>query len=309
LAQGQRPNEPFYWHRIVNVGWRVGGLVAIEVEFLQGVSGFFLQVTQPIDIIVLTSGLTSIVPADYRDDPQWYANRVSEPFVIEEHVVIEDPIDNIWVWDRFLINALGDDSNLAASISLFGPFDLHYEGMQVAYDTSHFGRPLLGDYVQYTHPNGHTVTFARGATPLSEAFIQWQAPPESGGSLYTGIVIRSSDPNGIPPIVDLSNTESWYWYHIASTEGDDVIRVRQAFLVYFADDRTQQVSLSNFANVLAANTVKYTMRGYPVGTSFTSSEGHIMPDPTTIVPTWEKTATIPAETDVTIVFNASGVVS
>lgn len=307
MAQG-RYSEPFFWHRIVNVGWGGGGVVAIEVEYLQGVSGFFLEVLLPESIFVITSNLTSVAPADYKDNSDWFAARFFEQFVIEENVVTEDPIDDIWIWDRFLINPLGDESNLAASIALFGPFKLHYAGMQVAYDTTHFGRPLLGDYVTYTHPNGHTVTFARGATPLSQAFIQWQAPPESGGTLYNGIVIRQSDPHGVPPVVDLSNTESWYWYHTASSAEHTVNRVRQSFLVYFANDRTISAALHNFANVLAANTVKYTMRGYPAGTSFTISEGHITPTPM-ITPTWEATETLPAEVDATRVFNASGIVS
>ncbi len=307
MAQG-RYSEPFYWHRIVNVGWGGGGVVALEVEYLQGVSGFFLEVLLPESIFVLTSNLTSVAPADYKDNPDWFAARFFEQFVIEEHIVTEDDIDDIWIWDAFLINELGDDSGVAEANALYGSFKLHFAGMQVAYDTAHFGRPLLGDYVEYTHPNGHVVTYAHGATPLSEAYIQWQAPAESGGALYTGIAIRTSDANGVPPIVNLSGTESWYWYHLGSSAGSEVNRVRQAFLVYFANDRTLSAALHNFANVLAANTVKYTMRGYPAGTSFTISEGHITPTPT-IAPTWEATETLPAEVEVTKVFNASGIVS
>lgn len=294
--------DPF--QRLVEVHWVTGGLVTLEVEVLR-VSGFFLQVLQPPDISILTSNLTSIAPADYRENPDWYVNKIGEQFVIEEHIVTEDQIENIWVWDAFLINALGDDTGVAAANTNYGTFKLHFEGMQVAYDTQHFGRPLLGDYITYTHPNGHQVTFARGATPLSSAYLQWQAPPDSGGALYSGVVIRTNDTHAIPPVVDLSETESWYWYHTRTQPGQETQRIRQAYLAYFKSDRTISVQLSNFGNVLVANTVKYTLRGYPDGTSFTVSEGHIAPNPP-MDPRWERTATIPAASDVTLVFTASG---
>lgn len=295
--------DPF--QRIIEVGWAGGGVVTVELE-ATFVTGFFMHVLQPEDIFIGTKNLTAIAPADYRDDPDWYVNKIGQPFIIEEHIVTEDELDDIWIWDAFLINALGDDTGVDAGNALYGTFDFHFTGQQIAYDTEHFGRPLLGDYVTHTHPNGHQVTYAKGATPLGTAFIMWQAPPSSGGTLYTGVVIRTSDPNGVPPVQDLSGTESWYWYHTRTQPGQETSRYRQAYLAYFKSDRTISVEYSNFGNVLQANTVKITLKGYPDGTSFTVHEGHITPDPP-MDPTWQATETIQAATDVTRVFSASGV--
>ena len=292
-----RPVSLDYFQRIIEVGWPRGGLVVLEVEILQGVSGFFFEVLSPDDVFVGSRFLTTITPTDYRDDENWFAERVGEPFVIEEHIVTQDEINDIWIWDAFLINELGDDTGVEEGVRQFGQFDLHFEGMQVAHDTQHFGRPLLGDYVEYVHPNGHRVTYAHGATPLSQAYIQWQAPASSGGTLYTGVVIRPSDPNGVPPVQDLSNTESWYWYHLGSSPGAEVNRVRQSYLINFASERTISAAINNFANVLPDNTVKYTLRGYPDGTSFTVADGRITPDPPETAATWEETGTVPSSFD------------
>lgn len=311
MAQG-RYNEPFFWHRIVNVGW-AGGVVVVEAEYLLGVTFISVDVISPPDIVTSTdSGLTEILASDYQNDVAWYAKKVGQFETIQVGVVLEDDITDIWIWDAFLINGLGDDSGVAEGDALYGPFKLHYAGMQVAHDTAHFGRPLLGDYVEYTHPNGHVVTYANGATPLSEAYIQWQAPPESGGTLYTGVVIRTNDPNGIPPAQDLSGTESWYWYHLGSAAGSNTDKIRQSWLVYFKNDRALQAALFLAGAVpvtLPDGIVNYNIRGYPDGTEFDISAGHIVPKSLGTLAKWEASGSVPLGETALITFGPSGLTS
>lgn len=298
--------DPFQVIREVH--WGGGGVVIVEAEFLQGVQFFAVNVLAPEDITVLSFGGNEVVATDYQNDTNWYANRIGDYFVINEHILWEDELTDIWIWDAFLINALGDDTGVDDAVRIYGDFDLHFEGMQVAYDTEHFGRPLLGDYITHTHPSGHKVTYANGATPLGLAYIQWQAPPESGGTLYSGIAIRPSDPRGVPPLQDLSGTESWYWYHLGHAPQAEVVKVRQSWLVYFKADRTGVAELFNGAITLP-ETCAYSIKGYPDGTGFDIHEAHATAK-NGVLPTWQVSGTIPATFDGQVKkFTSAGVIS
>lgn len=308
MAQGSgNYNEPFFWHRIVGVGWASGGVVVLEVEYLQGVTFVSVNVNIPPDIFVGTnSSYTEILASDYHNDSDWYAQKVGAFEVIQEDVVLEDDINDIWIWDGFVINPVGDTTGVSGGITSFGPVDLHFVGMQVAYDTATFNRPLLGDYVTHTHPNGHQITYAHGATPIPEGYITWTQP--GSGTVYNGVVVRTSDPHG-SNLTDFADTESWYWYHLGSHAGSKTDKIRQAWLVVFANDRTIEAELNLAAPVpgtLPDGIVKYDIRGYPDGTEFDISEGHITPKPPGTTPKWQTSGSFPLGETGLIKFNASG---
>lgn len=330
MAQGygsrDKPVSLDHFQRIVEVGWAGGGMVVIEVEILQGVSGFAVNILAPStgdEFIGTEPDHPIITPELYRrEDNPWYIQRVGQPEVIEENIITQDEINDIWIWDGWYVGTLpsssGDpdrerEANEAAVAQgnlLWGPFKLHFEGMQVAYDVLTFMRPMLGDFVEYTHPNGHKVTYAHGATPLGTGYVAWRRPAEIGGEEYFGIVVRPGTPGGFPePPQSFATTESWYWYHLGSSPGADVNRIRQSYLAFFRSDRTISAELRNFGNVLLDNTVKYTLKGYPDGTSFVTSQGRCEPEPA-IPPLWETTGTVPSLFDGQIIrFGAKGVVS
>lgn len=292
-----KPVSLDHFQRIVGVGWAAGdGVVVVEAEFLQGVQFVFVNVLSPPNIFVGTISGTEILFADYRDNPNWYAMKVGEQFVIQENIKWEDELNDIWVWDALLVNTLGDNTGVEEGNNLYGQFKLHFEGMQVAYDTEHFGRPLLGDYIIYTHPNGHKVTYANGATPLGLAYLGWHSP--FGGGDTTGIVIRTSDPNGFLGPENLSNTESWYWYHLRHAPGSEVNKIRQSWLIYFNKDRTHSAELYQAAIAFPEITY-YNIRGYPVGTDFNIHEGYITPKDGRPA-LWEILESVPAGYDGTI---------
>lgn len=305
----RRYNEPFFWHRIVNVGWASGGVVVLEVEFLQGVTAIAVNVLSPSDIFTSSNpGFTEILKSDYQNDENWYAKAVGDFETIQTGIILQDEITDIWVWDAFLINPLGDDTGVAEGNATFGPFDLHFAGMQVAHDTAVFNRPELGDWVEHTHPNGTSVIYRQGATPLAEAFISWQQP--GTGTIFNGVVIRPDDPNGVPPVEDLSGTESWYWYHTTTSEGSDTDKIRRSWLVYFATNRTIRAELRLAAAIpstLPDGIVNYNIRGYPDGTEFDIADGHITPKPPGVAASWETTGTFPVGAEGVVVFNASGI--
>lgn len=303
-----RPVRLDIFQRIIEVHWSVGGVVVVEIEYVPGQAA--VSVLAPENVFISTSGLAEITPADYKDNPDWYANRVGEAAVIKEGIILQDEISDIWVWDAFLINEVGDDDGVAAATAAYGPVDLHYVGAQVAHDTQTFMRPVLGDWVQHTHPNGHSVTYAHGATPLTEAYLAWQQPEDAGGNLYNNVVVRPNDPNGVGTVESLATSESWYWYHLGSVPGSEASKVRQAWLIYFASDRTQSAELRTIPSGLSED-VSYSIRGYPTGTSFDVADGHITPQPgpddIIISPRWEILATVPAAVEEVKTFSATGV--
>lgn len=315
--------DPF--QRIVEVGWAGGGLVTIEAEFLQGVSGFIINILNPEGNNVGTmQGLSTVTPADYRDEEMnWLINRVGEPHVIQADIVTQDEINDIWFWDGFYIGALPssisdpvlsqrqreiNEEAVEDGNRMFGPFKLHFEGMQVAYDVQTYKRPVLGDIVLYTHPNGHQVNYSHGATPLGIAYSAWKRPIDIGGEEFFGLVIRTSDPGGFPnPPADLSNTESWYWYQLRSSPGATVDKVRQSYLAYFKSGHLVSAEIRNEPQVMP-DTIKVTLKGYPDGTTFTISEGKINPDPTQ-APKWQYSESFPSSMAMNKRFAAGGMIS
>lgn len=312
-------NDHLFGPIIEEVHWVSGGIVVVELEFLQGISGLVVSVVNPENTFIPTdSRFTEIFPEDYRDDENWYAKKVGPVGLVQEGIITQDEINDIWIWDQYLIRGATDDPDSTARAledlnNRFGQFKLHYEGMQVAWDTEHFGRPLLGDYITYTHPNGHKVTYAHGATPLSIGYIAWRSPVGNGE--YNGVVIRPNDPNGFPePPQNFSNTNSWYWYHLGTAPAAKVDKVRQAYLIYFKSDRTITAEIFNaFVNTLP-EPQSYKLRGYPDGTAFDVSEGHINPKPgpddVVIPPLWEVSESTPGTIEGRLkLFNAQGIIN
>lgn len=290
------------YKRIVEVGWNVGGIVIVEVEYIIGLDRPKVNVLAPEeydDHGINTSDLDTITPEDYED---WFVvhtvgsvSSTEGDFIVEPDIVWQDELNDIWIWDAFLINALGDDTGVEAGNISYGPFKLHYEGMQVRHDVKTFQRPVLGDYIEHTHPNGNKVVYAHGATPLSRAFSSWKSP--SGVDWPSGYVIDPSDPGGYPePPQDLSNTESWYWYHLGHAGGQTVNRVRSSWLVHFDAEHVESAELvqDGFQSV---RPVSYTLTGYPLGTTFEVKDSRVTakpnPDGTPVMPTFQVSESVP----------------
>lgn len=290
-----------HFKRIVEVGWSSGGLAVVEVEYIIGLDRPEVNVLSPEeydDHGVNSSSLSVITPEDYED---WYVVRTAGSdleetgghFTVEDNIIWEDELHDIWVWDAFLVNTIGDDTGVEEGNALHGPYKLHYEGMQVRHDVKTFGRPQLGDFVEHTHPSGHKVTYAHGATPLSRAFSSWLAP--WGTDWPGGYVIDPSEPGGYPsPPQDLSNSESWYWYHLRSAGGQTVTRVRTSWLVHFDSEHVKSAELAQ-DGFQALREVHFRVRGFPLGTSFTVSEARVTPIPPELEPTYTIDETVPGD--------------
>lgn len=155
MAQGDY-REPFFLHRIRNVGW--GGGVGIISFRLVELSDPIVVITSPSDATLGAISGSPIVPADYRDAFFMYLNDGGT----DGSVVAQDAIDDLWVIDAFVDGPLPDVGNLFADA--------------VAEVTAIQGRPpeihienAIIDFTEqsHTHPDGTTVMYTQGYTEIS----------------------------------------------------------------------------------------------------------------------------------------------
>lgn len=294
MAQGNY-NEPFFWHRIVNVGWASGGVVIVEVTALE-TKLYVVRVTSPEVEFLDFFGGTTISEEDYQES---YGMRLNSIFSTGEEVLAEDSVD-IWTWDGFFTGTAGDEpfnsSQVAAGTALFGyapPLHLIGEQVERTHFNPPFGHVALGNVVTHTHPNGHQVTFRQGYTAITHG-PTW---------------VDDGNGNDIPVgDNDFSGTESWYWYRVNAT--DEVFNAmrRQSYLINFAKDFSRRAELRDFAAVLPAS-LSWNIRGYPSGTSFNTPENQLVTPIGDVQPTFSASGTV-AEThdDVIRAFNGAGFV-
>ena len=259
---------------VEEVHWLTGAVVIVEVTAVE-IKPYQVVVTNPVEWFDDNFGGTEIHEDDYKEG---FVFNLGIGFGIGVQVVVEDQLTDIWIWDGFFIGALGDEpfngNQVNSGTAGFGYSPpIHLTGQQVAYDTSHFGRPFLGDYVTHTHPNGSSTVYANGYTALGSAYVAWHGDSED----FTGVVIRPSDPHGFPePPADLSGTEAWYWYRVVTRAEQRASVIRRSFLVNFRKDFSIEAELQDFAMALDYST-EWSIKGYSVGTAFTIADGRATP--------------------------------
>lgn len=108
MAQGDRYNEPFFWHRVVNVGWGGGwGVLAIDIPEAQNLinaHGFFPigpfavgELIVPSTLFVTESGQLD------SDNWLWFVQIPPLPPVLEElYDVITEPARDRWIIEGYI---------------------------------------------------------------------------------------------------------------------------------------------------------------------------------------------------------------
>lgn len=254
MAQGNRYNEPFFWHRIVNVGW-AGAVTIVQVTAVE-IKSYDVFVSQPDDSTVDSFGGATITQDDYKDKFMVTMESVGNL----GSVVVEDEI-HPWVWDGFFTGAIGDEpfnsSQVAAGTAMFGYAPpVHLTGSQVKRNQLNppFGTHDLGDVVNHTHPNGSGVQFRQGYTPITHG------------------------PVGEPPVgdVDFSGTESWYWYRVTTDPESTAAVRRKSYLFNFRTNFAIRGVLQDYPMSLD-HAMEWSIRGFSQGASFTIADGVMTP--------------------------------
>lgn len=304
--------------RIVGVGWGGQGLVTVEMEYIPALNQYRVGTLSPPDINhdgdlsnavrSIPETVTTVLKDDYKDDYIIDAGTRTELATI----VWEDDINDIWVWDASYVGANPDEMDDLAQADreriinehavAQGTRDyghepqIHLKEMQVAWNTVEFGRPVQGDWVYHTHPNGTRTLYARGYTPLSRFCSEWEQPYSH--NIFNGIVVRPSDPGAVQDsLFDSSlpelNCEAWYWYHIGHHPGQTVKKYRRCLLVQFKADKTKSAVIDSTEASTAPEATKLVLKGYPIGTEFHIIQSRFEPIGD-VIPTWQLTETFPA---------------
>lgn len=300
-----RPYRQTLFSRLREVHWTSGGVVIVEVKAPE-TKFYEVAILDPPDNFLDSSSNPTIVEADYAEHFGISIGLVGS----EGTVVVEDELTDVWIWDGFVIGELGDEPAngiaVAAATASFGYApSFHLTGQQIAHDTSHFGAPMLGDYVTHTHPNGSAQVYSNGYTALGTAYSGWHGP----GGDFTGYTIRPDDPNGFPePAQDLSNTESWYWRRITTRPQSTAAVLRRSYLVNVRQGWTRLAELRDVGSLLDYPT-EWSIRGFPQGTGFTVADGVATPVGP-VLPRFEASGVEAGGHDGTIrKFNGSGFVA
>lgn len=252
MAQSTRYHEPFFWHRIVNVGWSTGAVVIVQVTAPETKFYDVFSVDPPEGFTDIFGGLT-VTEEDYEDH---FILRMGDVGSAGE-VVTETALDDIFIWDDWIgVVPIGTD--ISEQIALknagtgYGP-NLHFIGQGVKTNPTvdpTIGAPetaALGDIKEHTHPNGSTVSYRSGYTLVTN----------DNGFIY-------------------SNMETWYWHRITTRPAQTAAILRRSFLVNHRKDFVRVGELFDFVNALDSP-LEWSIRGFPQGTSFTVSGGVMTP--------------------------------
>lgn len=259
MAQSTRYHEPFFWHRIVNVGWATGGVVIVQVTAPE-TKFYQVQVLDPEDWFDDNFGGSTITVDDYKE--AFVLNLGTSTGV--GTVVVEDAISDIWVWEGRLIMSLTDDpEDVAAAValgtSMFGHApNIHLVGQQVQRNRQNpaFGPYLDFNVVSHIHPNGTTTTYRQGYTALDR------------GPQYI-----DDQPFGD---FDYSSSDSYYWYHTTTRPQSTAAILRRSFLVNFRKDFATLAELQDFP-ILLESPLEWSIKGYPDRTEFTIADSIVTP--------------------------------
>lgn len=247
MAQGTRYNEPFFWHRIVNVGW--GGRVAIVTI-----------------VSIYPYGVVSVDPADGLVEPfpgaagtllgreDYQAKQILSLPVAGEagSIIAENEITGVLVVDRSITQ-----SGFVTKPDSGGNFPgLDAFNDAVAIGTAEEGRPpeisVIGaifesDFTDVTHPNGSSVSYLSGFHTIT----------------FT------------PPDFDWTDSAQAIWYHETTIPQVNAEIVRKSWLVNFAS-RVVDGAAVPFVAVAGVNAVgaeldfetTYQLKIYAAGTGF-----------------------------------------
>lgn len=245
----RRYNEPFFWHRIVNVGWATGAAVIVQVTAPE-IKFYQVVVLDPAEWFDDIFGGAVITENDYREG---FVFQLGAPVGTGETVVVEDELTDVWIWDGFLHGTIGDDlsDEIAAGTAAFGYApNLHLTGQQVKRNRQNpaFGPYLIGEVVTHTHPSGTQTIYRSGYIALNE------------GPQYDS----ENQPFGH---VSYASTDAYYWYRVTTRPGSTAAILRKSFLVNFRKDFARLAELQDFAMTLD-QPLNWSIRGYPAGTSF-----------------------------------------
>jgi hypothetical protein len=252
MAQATRYNEPFYLHRIVNVGWGGSAVVLVEVTAAE-IKAFSVESTDPTGVFPDHFAGTTVTEDDYKGI---YVLELGSPEPTGA-VVVEDEIDDIWIWDGRVTNPLGDDTGVAEGTALFGyPPNLHLVGQQVQL-TLFGGAYGLGNVKSHTFPNGSSISYRSGYTVLNHG-PQYDAFGQPYGDF------------------SYADTESWYWYRVTTRPEQTAAVLRHSYLVNIRKDFVARAELQDFGGALDYP-LTWSIAGYKAGTSFNVAAGHATP--------------------------------
>ena len=246
MAQG-RYNEPFFWHRLVNVGWATDGVVIVQVTAPE-IKSYQVSVLDPEDWFDDNFGGATITYEDYRE--AFVLNLGTSTGVGE--VVTETALD-IWHWDDWIgVDPIGTD--ISEDIALktaalgYGP-TLHFTGQGVKTNPQTLPpeTSTLGDIKEHTHPNGSSVSYRNEYTLVTN----------DGAFNY-------------------SNMETWYWHRVTTLPAQTAAILRRSFLVNFAKDFTKLAELQDFTMALDSP-LQWSIKGYAARTEFTISDSIVTP--------------------------------
>lgn len=284
MAQSAGYHEPFFWHRVVNVGW--GGRVATVT--ITAVASYDVEALVPVEPTENFSGGAGSVleRADYSDKGVLRLPVSGETGTL----LLEDELTGVIIVDRS--NTTSGFVTQPNSEGETPGLDLFNE--QVALGSGIEGRPpdllIIGaiyieDFTEHTHPNGHVVTYVSGFTPITFS----------------------------PPDFDWTDSAQALWFHTTTIPEQVVSIIRRSWLVNFGNRGVSGPTIE-LAGLFAASTggsveSTYAIRLYSVGTQFTlAADGSVAANRTTVIP--EQTGSVPgAFTGYAVTFDKNGIVA
>lgn len=289
IGSVDNPYHETPFDRIVSVGWPAGAVVIVEVV-VNETKFYEVQSINPPDVLPDFFIGTEIHEADYQEA---YILRMAFQGP-EGDVVVQDELTDVWIWDGFFTGATGDEpfnsTQVAAGTAAFGYTPpLHLVGQQVQRNQLNppFGTHDLGDVVEHVHPNGTSVRYRSGYTPITHG------------------------PIGEPPAgdEDFSGTESWYWYRVTSVPESRAAILRNSYLVNIRNNFVRSAQLVDFISQLDSP-LSWSIKGYPAGTAFTIAESAIMTPIGPVVPKFTASGSVAGSHDGIIrKFNGSGFIA
>lgn len=274
LGSVENPYRETPFDRIVAVGWPAGAVVIVEVV-VNETKFYDVESINPPDVLADFFVGTEIHEDDYKEA---YILRMGFQGP-EGTVLVEDALDDIWIWDGLHTGAIGDEpansEAVADGTALFGYApNLHLTGQQVEYNQNSppSGPYGLGNIVEHTHPNGSIVRYRSGYTAISHG-PQFDAFGQPFGDF------------------DFSGTESWYWYRVTSQPESTAAILRNSYLVNIRKNFVRSAQLIDFGIALDSP-LDWSIKGYPAGTGFTIAESAIMTPIGPVVPTFSASGSV-----------------
>jgi hypothetical protein len=270
MGSADKPVQLDPWQTIIEVGWGSAAAVIVEVTAVE-IKFYDVLVLDPEEWFDNFFSGSTIVEDDYKEE---FVLQMGT-YGFEGTVVVEDEI-HPWAWDGFFTGTIGDDafnaSQVAAGTTMFGYSPpIHLVGQQVERTQLFppFGAYQLGDSVSHTHPNGSSVRYRSGYTPITHG------------------------PVGDPPLgdEDFSHTESWYWYRETTRPERTAAILRKSFLVNMRSGFARLAALQDYATMLE-HSLDWSIRGFPANTSFNIADGRMTPIDG-VIPKFEASGSVP----------------